>query len=76
MNSESARIYIYTFQGFNTILLNAVLLLEATPSNQLFSEGEVTETLRKLVCSEYISRDVFYGRCLGFQVRLCRHDKP
>ena len=52
------------------ILYYAVMLLEASPPNQLFNDGEVSETLRTLVCSEYTSRDVFYGRCLGFQVRL------
>ena len=58
----------FTSQGMEVILRNTVILLEVSPSHQLFNDGEVSETLRKVVCSEYISRDVFYGRCLGFQV--------
>ena len=62
--------YIHvTTQGMERILFHAVKLLESSPPNQLFNDGEMAESLRKVVCSEYISRDVFYGRCLGFQVR-------
>ena len=61
----------FTSQGMEVILRHTVILLEASPSHQLFNDGEVSETLRKVVCSEYISRDVFYGRCLGFQVLHC-----
>ena len=52
------------------ILKNAVVLIDSSEKSELFVEGEVAERLRTIVCSEYISRDVFYGRCLGFQVCL------
>ena len=58
------------------ILKNAVVLLEASEPQQLFKEGELSERLRMIVCSEYISRDVFYGRCLGFQVYIYTWLKP
>lgn len=53
----------------NKILESAVVLLEASDAGQLFNDGQVSDNLRAIACSEYISRDVFYGRCLGFQVR-------
>ena len=52
----------------NKILENAAVLMDTSVQGQLFGEGEVSERLRGIVCSEYIARDVFYGRCLGFQV--------
>jgi hormone-sensitive lipase len=59
--------YCRALQGMDKILYYAVMLMEASPPNELFNDGEVSETLRMVVCTEYISRDVFYGRCLGFQ---------
>ena len=47
---------------------NAVLLMNANPPPVLMNDGEVCESLMKLACTEDVSRDAFYGRCLGFQV--------
>ncbi|CAI8049801.1 Hormone-sensitive lipase [Geodia barretti] len=59
--------YCRALEGMNKILENAAVLMDASAQGQLFGEGEVSERLRGIVCSEYIARDVFYGRCLGFQ---------
>ena len=48
---------------------HAVTLMNANRPPNLVNDGEVAESLMKIACTEDPARDVFYGRCLGFQVR-------
>lgn len=47
---------------------SAVTLMNANPPPVLMNDGDVTEALMMLACTEDVARDAFYGRCLGFQV--------
>ena len=52
----------------NKILEATAILLEASSPSQLFKDGQLSKKLLAMACADYISRDVFYGRCIGFQV--------
>ena len=43
-------------------------MMEVQPAPQLFSDGDLSQMLVKVLFSEYLSADVFYGKCLGIQV--------
>lgn len=42
--------------------------MDATPSPDLFNNGDMSLIIIKASITEYLSRDIFYGRLLGLQV--------
>ena len=53
------------------MLGHAVQLMATCKPPQLLEDGEMAENLKKVACIGEVARDVFYGRCLGFQVCFC-----
>jgi len=63
----------------NVRVLNGVKLMlefadklakERVSEGTVFSDGEIATVLKRLAISDDVERDCFYGRCLGFQVRI------
>ena len=55
-------------KGLQLMVAHAVNLMEACSAPHLFNDGELSQAFKKLVNTEHMERDVFYGRCFGFQV--------
>ena len=62
---------LFVSQGLETILGHAVQLMENCKPPHLLEDGKMAENLKKMACTGDVARDVFYGRCLGFQVGFC-----
>ena len=55
-------------QGMSVLLRNAVTVMDSSVNSDLFASGATTAELQRQAVTEYLCRDVFYGRLLGFQV--------
>ena len=68
---DNIRANVRVLKGVKLILEYAdKLAKERVSEGTVFSSGEIATVLKRLAVSDDVERDCFYGRCLGFQVRL------
>jgi hormone-sensitive lipase len=59
--------YVRALQGLEKICRIVIALMTISDPPVLYNTREMKNCICLLLCSESINRDVYYGRCLGFQ---------